>query len=276
LIFGITYREAQTRARFQRSAEELRAARDDRERLFQIEKTLRLAAERANIAKDEFISVISHELKTPLNAVAGWARILQADDLAPATRQSALQKIEKNIRSQSDLIQQLLDYSDLLAEGADLDGKTANMARVFDKAVARISPSANDKKVSLVTENSVNGRVIRGDEEKLQMVFENVLSNAVKFTPSGGRIDAFLGETEGFVKFRVKDTGIGIGPDFLDKIYDRYKQEQGPFVRRFGGLGLGLTVSRHIVQLHEGSIDVTSEGTGKGTDVTVKLPFGGE
>jgi signal transduction histidine kinase len=276
LIFGITYREAQTRARFQRSADELRAARDDRERLFRNEKMLRLAAERANIAKDEFISVISHELKTPLNAVAGWARILQSEDVTPATRQSALQKIEKNVRSQSDLIQQLLDYSDLLAEGADLTGKTANVTRIFDNAIARVMPAADDKNVSLVMDNSVNGRVIRGDEEKLQMVFENILSNAVKFTPSGGRIDASLGESGGFVAFNVKDTGVGIGPEFLDKIYERYKQEQGPFVRRYGGLGLGLTISKHIVQLHDGSIDVRSEGKEKGTEVTVKLPFGVE
>ncbi len=273
LLFGLTYKEAAARSALQKTTGKLYDSQKQREVLFENEQKSRLAAEQANLAKDEFIGIISHELKTPLNAIAGWTTILRSDDLSRDTRETALAKIERNLRMQASLIEQILNYSDIMSQRLDMDGKPVNISSIFEDAFREIVPAAEEKHIELHKENRLNGHMIMGDEEKLRIVFLSLLSNAIKFTPPDGLVDARIFQNADSVLLEVEDSGEGIPSENLSRIFERYQQADGTSTRAYGGLGLGLTISKHIVKLHHGTISAESEGTGKGAKFTVRFPY---
>lgn len=273
LLFAATYSESRARLRSEKIADDLRESEKEKALLLEREQKARRAAERANQAKDEFISIVSHELRTPLNSIAGWSRILQAENITAATRKQALQKIDKSLRVQTGIIEELLDFSQMVAEPRELKSVPVPFSDVFEESYAEIMNATSEKGVSLVKKNCLNGHEVLGDRERLLKVLRNLFSNAVKFTPRGGEIIAETKEQDEMVELRVKDTGKGIKPDFLPHIFDRFSQADSSSTRQFGGLGIGLTVSQHIVEMHGGSIVAESEGENKGALFIVRLPF---
>lgn len=273
MLFGMTYWEASARAQVQKTAGELFEMQKQREILLENEREARQAAEEANATKDEFIAIVSHELKTPLNAIAGWARILRTQELARGTKELALQKIDKNLRAQASLIEQLLNYSEIISGKSVLKEQEVDFSELFEAAFLQIQPLAEEKNISLSKNNQLDHHLIPGDKQKLKIVIDNLLTNAVKFTQGGGKIEAKVFETKGDIQMIVKDDGRGISAEFLPFIFERYKQADNPNIRDYGGLGLGLTISKHIVNLHRGQISVTSEGKGKGATFFVSFPF---
>lgn len=272
LLFGMTYWETSTRIKLQATAAELFELEQQKQGLLEKEQKARLSAEKANNTKDEFIAIVSHELRTPLNSIAGWARILKTDDLSENTKKMALEKIERNLRSQTKLVEQLLDYSQIVAGTVKFEGKDLNFSEVFENTVSEIEPLAQEKSIEFIKDNQLNGHLILGDEGKIKLVIYNLLTNAVKFTNAGGLIETSISEQDGVIKMCVKDNGIGINPDFLPHVFDRFAQADTSTTRNSGGLGLGLTVANHIVKLHNGTIEAFSEGQGKGSAFTFTVP----
>jgi len=273
LLFGMTYWEAFARAKLQTTAAKLLESEKQKQGLLEKEQKARLTAEQANSTKDEFIAVISHELRTPLNAIAGWTRILRTENLSDKTKILALEKIDRNLRSQTKLVEELLDYSQILSGTVNFEGKQVDFNKVFEITFQEIELKAQEKSIELLKDNQLNGHMILGDEDKLKVVIYNLLTNAVKFTHSGGKVETQLFENDGTVQMTVKDNGRGISPDFLPHIFDRFSQADTSTTRGYGGLGLGLTVSNHIVKLHNGTIEANSEGLGKGSVFTLKFPY---
>lgn len=272
LLFGMTYWEAATRAKLQKTAHELTESERQIQGLLEKEQAARRLAETANATKDEFISVVSHELRTPLNAIAGWTRILNSDDLSNNTKNLALQKIEKNLRLQTSLVEDLLNYSQLVSSRVNLEKEEVDCSEIFETVYAEFEPIAEKKGISIAKENNLNGQKILGDAEKIKIVFINLLSNALKFTPTDGHINAALTSKDDCIEIKIEDSGRGIDSEFLPHIFDRFSQSDSSTTRKFGGLGLGLAVSEHIVKLHHGHIEAKSEGEGKGSTFSVKLP----
>ena len=272
LLFGMTYWESSARAKLQSVAGELFESEKQKRRLLIKEQEARKVAENANRAKDDFISVVSHELRTPLNAIAGWARILKTGDLPEVKKNLALEKIEKNLRQQTALVDDLLSYSQMVSEKTDFEKKEIAVAELFEEVYEAIKPYAEEKGVKLYKNNHLNGSKVIGDEEKLKVAFNNLLSNAVKFTPKGGTVKAELDKRGDEVRLVVKDDGIGISSNFMPHLFERFQQADSSITRKHGGLGLGLAISKHIVNLHDGTIEAYSEGEGKGAVFVVKLP----
>lgn len=272
LLFGMTYWESSARAKLQSVAADLFESEKQKRRLLVKEQEARKIAEKANQAKDDFISVVSHELRTPLNAIAGWARILKTGDLPEIKKILALEKIEKNLRQQTALVDDLLTYSQMVSEKTDLEKKEIGFADLFEEVCEEIKPKAEKKGIKLLKNNHLNGSKILGDEEKLKVMINNLLSNAVKFTPEGGTIEAELEEKANEVRLIIKDTGIGISSKFMPHLFERFQQADSSITRKHGGLGLGLAISKHIVSLHNGTIEARSEGEGKGAVFVVKIP----
>lgn len=272
LVFGLTYAQASSRRKLQKIAEDLLEVEQEKADLFEMEKRARLVAEQANKTKDEFISVVSHELRTPLNAIAGWAKILKSDNLSGNTKDLALQKIETNLRSQTKLVEELLDYSQIISGKVNLESEHFAFSDVFENVLSELEPKAKEKEVGLIKVNNLDGQRIVGDRQKIKIAIENLLSNAIKFTPSGGKIETETGEEDGIIHFTVKDNGSGINREFLPYIFDRFRQQDGSLTKFHGGLGLGLAISEHIIKLHHGSIEADSEGYEKGSIFTVKIP----
>lgn len=272
LLFGMTYWEAVSREKLQNYAADLVDLQSEREILFENESKARKLAEEANVAKDEFISIVSHELKTPLNTIAGWARIIKTDDISKQTRELALTKIDKNLRLQARLVEQLLSYSELISNSSNLPSEKIDLPRLIAEVAAENEAAAIENEISLTNENSAGEAYVSGDGEKLRLVFNNLFSNALKFTPKGGKIHTKITREDDSVRFEIADTGRGIDAASLPLIFESYKQADNPNVRDYGGLGLGLAVSKHIVKLHSGSIEVNSKGRGEGAVFTVKLP----
>lgn len=273
LLFGMTYWEASARVKLQRTAAELFELQKQKEKLYEDEQKSRVVAEQANVAKDEFIAIISHELKTPLNAIAGWTRILKTHDISDATKETALVKIDKNLRAQASLVEQLLTYSDLVSERIDLQDKYVNFGEVVEEAISEVAPLAEEKDIELLTNNRLNGDRIAGDKERLKLVLSCVLTNAIKFTQCGGKVEAELSRAGEAIKLSITDNGRGIPTEFMPYIFDQYKQADTPNIRDYGGLGLGLTISKHIVKLHGGTIEAQSEGKDKGSRFTLTFPL---
>jgi PAS domain S-box-containing protein len=236
------------------------------------EQAARAEAEAANRAKDEFLAVVSHELRSPLNAMLGWARLLHGGRLDEATGTHAVEVIERNARSQAQLIEDLLDVSRIVAGNLRLDLHTIDLAPVIEAAVDDISPAAEAKDVRLrISLDPMAGPVL-GDPGRLKQVVSNLLSNAVKFTPQGGSVEVRLTRAEAGVSITVSDTGKGIKAEFLPHIFDRYLQE-GQEANK--GLGLGLNIVRRLVDLHGGTARAESRGEGQGATFTVTLPRAG-
>lgn len=272
LLFGMTYWEAATRAKLQETANVLTESEQQIQGLLEKEQAARRIAETANATKDEFISVVSHELRTPLNAIAGWARILKSEDLSENTKDLALQKIEKNLRLQTNLVEDLLNYSQLVSSKENLEKKEIDCSEIFESVYQEFESVAVKKGINITKENQLNGQKILGDADKLKIVIINLFSNALKFTPSAGNIKTRIGNTGNCIEITIEDSGSGISPEFLPHIFERFSQHDTSTTRKFGGLGLGLAVSKHIVKLHNGTIEANSEGEGKGSTFSVKLP----
>ncbi len=245
------------------------------------EQEARRKAEEANRLKDEFLSTVSHELRTPLNAILGWTWILLSGRLDADGTLRAVQTIERNSRAQSQIIDDLLDVSRIITGKLRLKVRPVSLETVVEGAVEAQRPAADARgiRIEVVAMPSGSsgsaglGLGLRGDPERLQQVVWNLLSNAVKFTPQDGRVDVSIDEHEGQARVRISDSGIGIKPEFLPFVFDRFRQADSSTTRTYGGLGLGLSIVRHLVELHGGSVAVSSDGEGRGSTFTVLLPL---
>ncbi|RUR84200.1 hypothetical protein PCC6912_17940 [Chlorogloeopsis fritschii PCC 6912] len=245
----------------------------DRERVLQQEQAAREAAEQANRIKDEFLAVLSHELRSPLNPILGWSKLLQTRQFDPQATKRALQTIERNAKLQVQLIEDLLDVSRILRGKMALNVCPVNLVTVVESALETVRLAAEAKQIQIRTTISVQNTQLCGDAARLQQIVWNLLSNAVKFTPDGGEVEVHLDQIGTYAQIQVKDTGKGIKSDFLPYVFDCFRQEDGTTTRKFGGLGLGLAIVRHLTELHGGSIEVQSLGEGQGATFIVRLPL---
>jgi PAS domain S-box-containing protein len=237
-----------------------------------LEREARRQAEEANRLKDEFLATLSHELRTPLNAIVGWANLLREGNLDPATTARAVETISRNAQVQSHLISDILDISRMIAGQLDFKLQMVNPAMVIEGALDTMRPAAQASGILLEARLDRGGTGVLGSPERLQQVVWNLLSNAIKFTPNGGRVQISLTESDGNVEIRVEDEGIGIDPDFLPHVFERFRQKNPSSSRKHGGLGLGLAIARHIVEYHGGKITAANRSEGRGAVFTVTLP----
>ncbi|MDZ7962216.1 MAG: PAS domain S-box protein [Aulosira sp. DedQUE10] len=245
----------------------------ERARLYEAEQTAREAAETANRIKDEFLAVLSHELRTPLNPILGWSNLLQTQKLDGKTTAYALKTIERNAKLQAQLIEDLLDISRILQGKLSLNICPVDLPFVTIAAMETVRLSAEAKSITIHTTQDSELSKVLGDSSRLQQIIWNLLSNAVKFTPAGGRIDIRLEQIENQAQITVSDTGKGISVDFLPYVFDYFRQENSTTTRKFGGLGLGLAIVRHLVELHGGTVQAQSQGEGQGATFIVTLPI---
>ncbi|MCT7991505.1 PAS domain S-box protein [Laspinema olomoucense] len=230
-------------------------------------------SQEANRMKDEFLAIVSHELRTPLNAMLGWAQLLRTRKFDEATTERALETIERNARVQTQLIEDLLDVSRILRGKVALSLEPVDLSVAISSAIESLRPSAEAKQIKLIQNVNDSVGVVSGDINRIQQVVWNLLSNAIKFTPSEGRVEVRLRRSRNFAILEVVDTGMGIAPDFLPFVFERFRQADSTTTRSYGGLGLGLAIVRHLLEMHGGSIRAYSEGTGKGATFTVTLPL---
>jgi len=244
--------------------------RERDEHLKQVE-TARTEAENANRLKDEFLITISHELRTPLNAICGWAQLLLTGRLNPEKTKHAIATIERNAKAQAQLVNDLLDTSRIIIGKLRLEPQVINLTNVIVSAIDSVRHAAEAKNIDLQVQLT-NVEPVLGDQNRLQQVVWNLLSNAVKFTPQGGQVVVQLRQVNSLAELIVHDTGVGITAEFLPHVFERFRQADGSTTRKFGGLGLGLAIVRHLVELHGGTVQADSEGEGKGATFTIKLP----
>jgi len=245
----------------------------EREDTLKAERAAREEAERVGRVKDEFLATVSHELRTPLNAILGWATLLRRLQPGHEDHTRGLETIERNARVQGQIIADLLDMSRIISGKVQLDVQPIDINDGINAALDAVKLSVEAKKLRLrVTLDARAGR-LRGDPGRLQQVFWNLLTNAVKFTPSGGRIDVVSERVNSHVEISVEDSGLGIKPEFLAFVFDRFRQADSSTTRRHGGLGLGLSIVKHLVELHGGSVRVKSPGEGQGSTFVVALPI---
>jgi len=228
--------------------------------------------EELNRLKDEFLATVSHELRTPLSAILGWSRMLASGQLDQDKAKRALEAVERNAQAQAKLVDDILDVARGMAGNVRLELKAIDLAAVAHRGVDAIAPAASAKKIQVEVSAPSPVPVI-GDAARLQQVVWNLVSNAVKFTPSGGRVRVAICSVDGHAELEVTDTGVGIPSAFLPFVFDKFRQADGSFTRQHGGLGLGLAIARHLVELHGGSVEAKSEGEGKGATFVVRLPL---
>lgn len=239
----------------------------------ELEQAARAEAEKANRVKDEFLAVLSHELRSPLNPILGWSKLLQTGKLDEARTTHALATIERNARLQAELIEDLLDVSRILQGKLSLKMASLNLAATMRAALETVRLTAEAKSIEIETNFSVEAGHVLGDATRLQQVVWNLLSNAVKFTPENGRVTVHLDRVDNQAQITVIDGGKGIAADFLPHVFDYFRQADGSTTRQFGGLGLGLAIVRQIVELHSGTVYAESRGEGLGATFTVRLPL---
>lgn len=237
------------------------------------EKEARLEAEAANRVKDEFLSTLSHELRTPLTAIMGWSDLLLHDEVEAGKRRQAIETIARNANSQCQLINDLLEVSRIITGKLRLEFVACELQTVIEAAAESIRPTAEAKGIRLQLDLDWQAGSIYGDHERLQQIVWNLLSNGVKFTPSGGSVNVSLQRINSHVEIAVTDTGVGISRDFLPHVFDRFRQADGSTTRNYGGLGLGLAIVRHLVELHGGTAYAESGGENQGSKFTVRLPL---
>lgn len=254
---------------------ELQEQIEERSRLLQSEKLARSEAERANRLKDEFLATVSHELRNPLNAIIGWAHMLKSGKLNEANAERAVETIYRNAQSQSQLVSDLLDVSRIISGKLRLDIRAVDLVYIVNAALDSIRPAADAKGIRLQTTFDPAVSPISGDADRLQQIVWNLLTNAVKFTPNGGRIQITVRRADSHMEIIVSDSGVGISAEFLPYVFDRFRQADASTTRLHGGLGLGLSIVRQLVDLHGGTVSVSSEGEGKGATFTISLPFVG-
>lgn len=246
----------------------------ERDRLFQLERAARAEAEAANRIKDEFLMVLSHELRTPLNPILGWVRLLQTREFEPTMTAHALHTIERNARQQVQVVDDLLDVSRILQGKLTLHCTLVNLTEVIEGAIASVSLSAQAKSITIETHLDTTVRPVLGNAVRLQQVVWNLLSNAIKFTPPQGQVEVRLDAHQpAYAQIQVSDTGKGIASSFIPYVFDYFRQADSTITRTAGGLGLGLAIARHLVELHGGTIEAASEGINKGSVFTIQLPI---
>jgi PAS domain S-box-containing protein len=251
-------------------------AEKERAALLIRERDARQHAEEADRLKDEFLATLSHELRTPLTSILGWASMIRNGEVEGSSAARAIETIERNARSQARLIDDLLDVSRIITGNLRLDLHPLNLAPIVEAAIDALRPTADVKGIQLRTEFVSGDCLIKGDTNRLRQVIWNLLSNAIKFTQRGGVVVINLQCVGSTVRLAVADTGEGISPEFLPYVFDRFRQAEGSISRKQGGLGLGLAVVRHLVELHGGAITAESEGLGQGSLFTVELPLAQE
>nr|WP_238360707.1 ATP-binding protein [Iningainema tapete] len=245
----------------------------ERDRLLEREQANRAEAEAANRVKDEFLAMLSHELRTPLTPILGWSKLLQTNKLSEARLQEALVTIEQHAKRQAKLVDDLLDLSRIIQGKLSLNLTSVTLVTPIAAALETVGLAAQAKSIHIRTMLDVTVGQVMGDAGRLQQVFWNLLSNAIKFTPQGGLITVELQRLEIYAQISVSDTGQGISADFLPFVFDRFRQEDGSITRQFGGLGLGLAISRQLVEAHGGTLVAESPGVGGGATFTIKLPL---
>jgi PAS domain S-box-containing protein len=251
---------------------ERKKADEERERLLEMESKARQEAEEANRMKDEFLAVLSHELRAPLNAILGWSNLLK-DSEKKEDLDTGLEVIERNTLAQAKLVEDLLDMSRVTSGKIRLDLQTVDLRTIIKTAEDTILPSATAKKIRVICVVDPLAGPVRGDPSRLQQVLWNLLSNAVKFTPEGGRIEVAVERVNSHVEISISDTGMGITSDFLPHVFDRFRQADSTITRRYGGLGLGLALVKTLIEMHGGSIIAKSAGAGQGATFRISLPL---
>ncbi|MBD2158321.1 PAS domain S-box protein [Leptolyngbya sp. FACHB-16] len=247
-------------------------AEREREQILERERLARAEAERANRIKDEFLAILSHELRSPLNPILGWASLLQTRKVSEETLSQALQAIERNVRLQVQLVDDLLDVSRILRGKLALTEIPIDMVSIVNAAIETVQLAANAKSISIEMKPIDTKMMVLGDASRLQQVIWNLLSNAIKFSPNGGHVTIQLAQTDTQVQVQIHDTGKGISPDFLPHIFEHFRQQDSTTTRQFGGLGLGLAIVRYITEMHGGSVTADSPGEEQGATFTVLLP----
>jgi signal transduction histidine kinase/DNA-binding response OmpR family regulator len=268
------YTDAQRHAaELQQEVAERKQAEEERARMLIREQAARAEAEQANRTKDEFLATLSHELRTPLTAILGWSHLLRTNRLDEANIARALETIERNARAQSQLIDDLLDVSRIITGKLRLELHPVDLVPIIEAAIDSMRPVAEAKTIRFDVSLEREASKVSGDASRLQQVVWNLFSNAVKFTPDGGSVSVKLERTDSHARITVSDTGQGIDPQFLPFIFDRFRQADGSTTRKHGGLGLGLAIVRHLVELHGGTISVHSDGQDRGATFTIELPL---
>ena len=242
-------------------------------RLLKLERTAREAAEESNRLKDEFLATVSHELRTPLTAILGWSRLLEGGSLDDSVVQQAVETIGRNAKAQAQIVDDILDVSRIITGNLYLDLHPLEVAPVVENAINVVRPTADAKGIKIETYFDPAPALISGDANRLQQVVWNLLSNAVKFTQSGGRVCVKVRQAGGAVEVSVSDTGQGISKEFLPYVFERFRQADSTTTRQHGGLGLGLAIARHLVEIHGGTIRAESAGIGQGAIFTIRLPL---
>jgi signal transduction histidine kinase/CheY-like chemotaxis protein len=258
--------------RVQERTAQLEASNRTKDELLMREQIIRAEAEGANRAKDEFLSILSHELRTPLNAILGWSAMLRQRTLSEDKVLRALETIERNAKSQAQLIEDILDISRIITGKLRLQVRPVNLVSVIESAIESVRLAAEAKSIRLQSVLDSEAGLLLGDANRLQQVVWNLLSNALKFTPKGGRVEIRLDRVNSHAEITVSDTGPGISSEFLPFVFDRFRQHDSTTTRSYGGLGLGLAIVRQLVELHGGTVTVVSPGIGQGTTFTVTLP----
>jgi signal transduction histidine kinase/ActR/RegA family two-component response regulator len=246
---------------------------EERERLLASEQIARQLAEENSRLKDEFLASVSHEIRTPLNAINGWTQILLSGDSNEEKSRHALSTIQRNVGSQTQIIDDLLDISRIVTGQMRLNLHPVNVAESIETALNNLRPAASARKIKLVKTIESGATFVMADISRLQQILWNLLSNAVKFTPLNGQIEVILREVDDFAEIIIRDSGHGISQDFLPFVFERFRQADGSSKRKHGGLGLGLSIVKNLVEMHGGTVEAESAGEGAGATFTVTLPL---
>lgn len=269
LVAAVTVERRKAEEEKWRLASELERRRAD---LLERESHARQQAEEASRLKEEFLATVSHELRTPLNAVVGWSRLLRSGKLDNDGRSHAVEVIERNAAAQRQIVEDLLDVSRIVAGKLRINTQPVDLLLVIHAAIDAVRPAAEAKEIKITTHVEAPDLIVKADVERLQQVFWNLLANAVKFTPHGGVIDVYLERSDSLAEVRIEDSGPGVPPDFLPHIFERFSQADGSSTRKHGGLGLGLAIVRHLIELHGGTVSATNRDEKGGAILTVRLP----
>ena len=244
----------------------------EREELLESERFARAEAERASQMKDEFLATLSHELRTPLSSILGWSQVLRGGGRSPADLEKGLDIIERNTRVQTQLIEDLLDMSRIVSGKVRLDIQPVEPLAIVEAAIETVRPAAEAKGIRIEKLLDPQAGPVSGDPNRLQQVVWNLLSNAIKFTPRDGKVQVLLERVNSHIEISIADTGMGIEPKFIDHVFERFRQQDSSTTRRYGGLGLGLSIVKHLVELHGGTVRAQSAGQGLGATFSVLLP----
>lgn len=245
----------------------------EKRQLLENERLARSEAERASQLKDEFLATLSHELRTPLNAILGWSQLILSGNMKKEDIHRGLETIERNARAQNKLIEDLLEMSSIISGKVRLDMQPLNATALVEAAVESVNPTVQAKGITLQKNIDRHIGPVSGDSNRLQQIFWNLLSNAIKFTPKGGRIEVVVEQIGSYLEIRINDSGLGISPDFMPYVFDRFRQADASLTRQYGGLGLGLAIVKQLVELHGGTVRAESAGMGKGASFIVNLPL---